>query len=578
MNKNRLKNSMLMGIIGLLFMSTVQASIPVWTFAPVSGYPPTVSMNASEMATIKYTLTNQSLKPHTLHMKPIQGITPSGCDSSLGAHQSCILTLTINGSVLKGDILGGPILCDKSNPNQCYQPDRANSLAIRLTQAPPIQQYTVTSSAGSNGLINPSGAQTVNSGASLTFTATPSAGYGVSQWLVDSNLVQTGGTNYQLTNITANHSVSVTFSTFISSVTTLALSINCQPSSSCTTTQNAALTGNPRQITIQNTGLTSATNVSVSTSNLPSGTNISGDTCTGSTLSGGGACIITLTPGSTASSDSGSTACTSGTQPIEGTVTVTADGGLSTQINIYVLGYGCQYQGGFLYSVDDTTPSTGSMGGKVASLVDQAAPYITVPQATSIIWSSNGNGATPSDWDQAAILGIDESSTTSAPSPTSPPYPPGTPAFTACNGDTDGVCNSSNILSYYNFNRTSGGSAPTPLTYYAAGLCTATINTYSDWYLPAICELDAVSGGSGLVNCPSGMQSMVSSLSFLLGNPLCTPPSDTECLAGQYWSSTEFSMAPLSAAWSENFRTVGSSNDFYDKSYQFGVRCSRALT
>ncbi len=188
MNARRLRNSLITMTTGLVLMNTAWAGIPVWTFAPVSGYPPSVSVSSSGMATVKYTVTNQSHKSHTLKIRPIQGITSSGCTSPLEYHQSCTLTLTLAGSGLKGDVLGGPILCEQSNPNQCYQPSRANSLAIRLTQTPPVQHYTITSSAGSNGSVSPNGSQTVNSGASLTFSATPDTGYGVNQWLIDGNL------------------------------------------------------------------------------------------------------------------------------------------------------------------------------------------------------------------------------------------------------------------------------------------------------------------------------------------------------------------------------------------------------
>jgi methyl coenzyme M reductase beta subunit len=69
----------------------------------------------------------------------------------------------------------------------------------------------VTPTAGTNGTISPSTAQTVVVGSSLTFTATPSAGYGVNAWSVDGIVVQSGGTRYTLSNIVANHTVLVSF-------------------------------------------------------------------------------------------------------------------------------------------------------------------------------------------------------------------------------------------------------------------------------------------------------------------------------------------------------------------------------
>lgn len=364
-----------------------------------------------------------------------------------------------------------------------------------------------------------------------------------------------------------------TLSTSITPPSILALSVN-NPS------LNPALTGNARQITIKNTGINEATGLNITYPTWPGGTpaTTTSSTC-GATLAAGATCTITVTPGVNPTSN-----CNTGIAPTPGTITVSATN-VTTAVtsDVVVLNYGCQYQGGFLYVVDDTTANTGSIGGKVLSLVDQAAPSINSgPQATSIIWSSNGNGAASSDVDYTAILGIDETSTTSVPSPISPTYPIGTPAYTACNGSSDGACDSSNILSYYNFNRASGGSAPTPLSYYAAGLCTATINSYSDWYLPAICELDAV---NTTVTCPAGTQSMLGSLSFLLGNPgaatpstSCTPPSGTDCLAGNYWSSTETFFFPQPDVWDEVFSTGGSGQGNNAKGNQLGVRCSRSLT
>ena len=170
---------------------------------------------------------------------------------------------------------------------------------------------------------------------------------------------------------------------------------------------------------------------------------------------------------------------------------------------------------------------------------------------------------------------------------------PAESVFASCDGASDGSCNSNNILALYEAYITGFDSAaspppyvlspgPTNRTYYATGLCTPTIDGYSDWYLPAICEMDALSGA---LACPSGAASMVGNLSFLLGEPgaitpstSCTPPSGTDCFAGYYWSSTERSYNPQNYAWLEYFSTGGSLQGLTNKDVQLGVRCSRALT
>jgi hypothetical protein len=516
MNLSPLTNQILLGLSSMCLMSTVQAEIPVWSFSPIGS--PVVTVSATGTATVKYTITNNSKKPHRLVLssKTLSGISQSGGPCVLAGKSpanpapTCTLTLSINGSALPANNLsGGPSLCQTNpdgtpNANQCYQPDSNDVLVITRTTAP-------------------------------------------------------GAT---------------TLSTSVSPPSILALSVK-------DTATNAALTGHARHITIQNTGTNPASGLSVSATGLPAGADITTTptTCTG-TLAPGATCTVTITPGSNATSG-----CTTGSAPTSGTVTVSATNAATpVTSNVVVLSYGCQYQGGFLYSVDDATADTGSIGGNVAATSDQAAPYINSgPQASSIIWSSDGNGATGSDVNYTVILGIDETSTTSAPSPTSPAYPGGTPAYTACNGASDGACDSNNILSYYNFNRVNGGAAPTPLSYYATGLCMATINTYSDWYLPSICEMDAVNSN---VTCPTGTQSMLGGLSFLIGDPSagtpstsCTPPGGTDCLAGIYWSSTENSFNPQGIAWDEYFASGGGGGQLSnDKFFQLGVRCSRALT
>ena len=71
--------------------------------------------------------------------------------------------------------------------------------------------FTVTALAGTNGTLTPGTPQTVKYGSSLTLTATPNNGYAVQNWAVDGTVVQTGGTTFTLTNISANHTVQVAF-------------------------------------------------------------------------------------------------------------------------------------------------------------------------------------------------------------------------------------------------------------------------------------------------------------------------------------------------------------------------------
>jgi hypothetical protein len=107
---HRLTYPLMTGAAGLLLITTAWAGSPVWTFAPVPGYPSSVSLSPSETATVQYTVTNQSHKPHTLQIRLMQGIVSSGCTLPLGYHQSCTLNLVVNGRDLKGDVVGAGAL------------------------------------------------------------------------------------------------------------------------------------------------------------------------------------------------------------------------------------------------------------------------------------------------------------------------------------------------------------------------------------------------------------------------------------------------------------------------------------
>lgn len=73
---------------------------------------------------------------------------------------------------------------------------------------------TITASAGTGGTISPSGATAVDSGASKAFTITPDAGYIVASVTVDGTS-QGIPASYTFTNVTANHTIAVTFTQIV---------------------------------------------------------------------------------------------------------------------------------------------------------------------------------------------------------------------------------------------------------------------------------------------------------------------------------------------------------------------------
>jgi hypothetical protein len=210
-------------------------------------------------------------------------------------------------------------------------------------------------------------------------------------------------------------------------------------------------------------------------------------------------------------------------------------------VDVTVLGYGCIYQGGYVFAIDDTTPNTGSISGKVAAVRDQAQPW-----PNGLVWASNG---TPGQSDYFNVPGIYETSTT------------------PCMGATDGSCDTAMIAAHYS------PASSFPPSLYAAGLCLQTISGYSDWYLPAICEMGFVVG-----NYPAGCGSSSSPLAQNIESNLVS--TGVMPLSGYYWSSTEGSDNPAAHAWVQGFSTSGESSIQAEaaKFFAGGAHCARALT
>ena len=143
----------------------------------------------------------------------------------LGLFQQTVLIVVQ--TVLKSIRLGTPVTLtatpDASSVFSGWSGGCGSSLTCTVTMnsnttktaAFNLKTYTITATAGANGSISPAGTNTVNHGASPTFTITPAAGYRVAAVTVDGTSVGTV-TSYTFSNVTASHSITASFSTIAS--------------------------------------------------------------------------------------------------------------------------------------------------------------------------------------------------------------------------------------------------------------------------------------------------------------------------------------------------------------------------
>lgn len=337
-----------------------------------------------------------------------------------------------------------------------------------------------------------------------------------------------------VSNVAVN--CAINFTTLSSSLSILALSV--------TGRTEYGVSGNPasgvsRTITLSNTGSLDATGFQVNYSGLPVGTT-HGGTCDGlGTLAQGASCSVEINPGATATSDANALSCLNGSVPVAGAVEFSADNAALVSTGIVVLDYGCVYQGGYVFALDDSTSTAGSIGGKVMTLTDQTS-------APHVFWSVSPFCTA----DYFNIPGIDQNSTT------------------PCVGKQDGACNSTQIWAHY---------TTAPKTCYAAGVCNLTIAAYADWYLPAICEMGYGTGMGG-AGCGSALVPTTQNIQSSLLDSSASHP-DAILPVGPYWSSTETAFTPQFGAWYENFVSGGSTDqNSSGKNIRYPVRCARALT
>ncbi len=309
----------------------------------------------------------------------------------------------------------------------------------------------------------------------------------------------------------AANQLNVTYAGAPSNMTTLAASV-----------ANLALqvSGIARTITITNSGSLTAENLSIQMPTWPAGTTAN-TTCT-STLAPSASCTITVTPGATATSN-----CNAGTgsEPTPGVVTVTAANAAAASINVSVLTFGCIYQKGFVFAIDDSTPASTSIGGTAASLFD----FSPVSWSNGSLVITGGQSLTNGAANTASIISVQGAGTYAA-----------------------SVCDAYAV--------DSAGNSPC-----TSGTC------YSGWYLPAVCQMGATGEQA---NCPGGIPNMETNLASLV-----TGCAGASCLAGAYWTSTEFSGIPATFARTQNFISGGTGTQFNDdKNFSYNLRCVRSLS
>ena len=112
-----------------------------------------------------------------------------------------------------------------------------------------LPSYTVTVNSNNGGSVTPSGEQTVYEGNNFTFTATPNDCYEIASVTVDGNAVTLTNNSYTINNVTANHTVNVTFNQLTYTITASAgnggtitpagnTTVNCDGSQTYTITSN----------------------------------------------------------------------------------------------------------------------------------------------------------------------------------------------------------------------------------------------------------------------------------------------------------------------------------------------------
>lgn len=179
------------------------------TLTPVAGVYTIANIIADQVITIEGVAMNTYTITATAGANG--SITPSGVLTyNHGTTQ--IFTFTANATYQISTItVDGTLITNV--PSYTFTNITANHTIAVTFELIPVNQHTITASAGANGTITPNGIVNVIAGNDKTFTIAPSTGYHIDSVLVDGlfNATATNSGTYTFTNVTANHTISASF-------------------------------------------------------------------------------------------------------------------------------------------------------------------------------------------------------------------------------------------------------------------------------------------------------------------------------------------------------------------------------
>lgn len=189
--------------------------IPVITVSPESMNYGAIAPGTQASQTVTVTNKGKStLKIGTVSMTgndaSLFSITSNACNGlSLAPFAGCSITVSFTSTTtgLKAATLNIP-------SNDHYTPNKQVALSVNVTEG---TLYTINASAGSHGTIAPSGTISVLNGGSQRFDFQAEPGFSISDVKVDgvTNTAAIQDGYYNFTNVTANHTIEVSFTSYV---------------------------------------------------------------------------------------------------------------------------------------------------------------------------------------------------------------------------------------------------------------------------------------------------------------------------------------------------------------------------